>query len=334
MTQHVEDAEIDMSVINTAKKLSVTPPWLLEPVRVNFDLARHRKDNTSCVVYKQAFLEMCTHYPNQRKIFTDGSKTDQGVGAAALLSSSTEPKSLTLRLPVDSSIYSAELQALILSLKLVYQSQENSFLILSDSLSALQAIITLHTLNHPLLFEFHELHTSLMQDNREIFFAWVPSHVGIRGNEAVDRIAKEAIEEEVSRTRIPHSDLKRNVNKYIKDVWQLHWSMQTANKLWQIRPDLDDTLQSGNRREESVLCRLHIGHSFLTHSFLLRREDRPECIPCGEPLTIKHILIDCVDFYDVRMKYFSVSSLKILFRDVPPDIIFKFLREIRIFRLF
>ena len=331
---HLEDAEIDSSSICTKKKISDTPSWHLQSADVNFDLTRHRKQTTSCVVYKQAFLEMCTHFPNHQKIFTDGSKTDDGVGSAALLFSKTKQKKFSLRLRTDASIYTAELQALILALKLAYQSKERSFLILSDSLSALQAIAT-RSFEHPLLFEFHELHTSLLNDNYNICFAWVPSHVGIRGNELVDNIAKESIHDEESDKKIPYSDCKRKVNQYIQDCWQLQWNIQTDNKLRKIKPQLTDPLQSAirNRREESVLCRLHIGHSFLSHSFLLKRESPPECIHCKQHFTIQHLLLDCVDTHKIRTKYYTADSLQILFRDIPPDKIFKFLREINVFHL-
>ena len=332
--QHVEDAEIDSSSICTNNKVSETPSWHLESANVNFDLTQHRKQITSNVVYKQSFLEMCANFPNHRKIFTDGSKTDEGVGCAALSFSETKPKKLSLRLPADASIYTAELKALILALKLAYQSTEKSFLILSDSLSALQAIAS-RSFGHPLLFEFHELHTSLLHDNFNICFAWVPSHVGIRGNEMVDNIAKESIEDEVSSTGIPYSDCRRKVNQYIQDCWQLQWNIQTDNKLHSIKPQLSDTLQHTvkNRREESVLCRLHIGHSFLSHSYLLKRESPPECIPCNERLTIRHLLLDCVDTQEIRTKYYTASSLQVLFRNIPPDKIFQFLREIHVFHL-
>ena len=190
---------------------------------------------------------------------------------------------------------------------------------MSDSLSALQAIAS-RSLNHHLLLHFHELHTSLLQDGYNISFAWVPSHVGIRGNEQVDNIAKEAVKDKVSKTRIPYSDCKTKVNQYIQTIWQTEWDMQGDNKLKSAKQLLSDTLrmESRTRREESVLCRLHIGHSFLSHAYLLKREDPPECVPCHEHLTIKHLLLDCIDTNEKRKIYFNASFMKDLFHDVNP----------------
>jgi len=37
-------------------------------------------------------------------------------------------------------------------------------------------------------------------------------------------------------------------------------------------------------------------------------DDLPECGTCQCPLTVKHILIECVDLNDVRNKHFVASS--------------------------
>ena len=54
----------------------------------------------------------------------------------------------------------------------------------------------------------------------------------------------------------------------------------------------------------------------------------PECIPCSCALTVKHILIECVDFMEVRQKYVGVPDLKTLFKDVDRSQIFVFHKEI------
>ena len=87
------------------------------------------------------------------------------------------------------------------------------------------------------------------------------------------------------------------------------------------------------RRDQSVFNRCRIGHSRLTHEFLLKGEPPPECIPCNCPLTIKHLLIECVDFNDVRQRFYQVPTLQDLFKTVKPEVILDFLKAAALYRL-
>ena len=80
-----------------------------------------------------------------------------------------------------------------------------------------------------------------------------------------------------------------------------------------------------------VLTRLRIGHTRLTHSYLLEREDQPLCIRCNEPFTVKHFLIDCFEFSQVRRQFFQTNDLRYLFEDVPADNTLMFLKHINLF---
>ena len=57
------------------------------------------------------------------------------------------------------------------------------------------------------------------------------------------------------------------------------------------------------------MARLHIGHSFITHSFLLKGEELPMCIGCDIRLIIEHILLTCADFIEIRESHFTAKSL-------------------------
>ena len=71
----------------------------------------------------------------------------------------------------------------------------------------------------------------------------------------------------------------------------------------------------------------------LTHEFLLKGEPPPECIPCDCPLTIKHLLIECADFNDVRQGFYQVPSLQDLLKTVKPEVILDFLKVAALYRL-
>ena len=59
-----------------------------------------------------------------------------------------------------------------------------------------------------------------------------------------------------------------------------------------------------------IIHRLHIGHTQLTHSYLLSGTDQPECSACHCPLTVKHILIECPALVSSRNKHFTASSTR------------------------
>ena len=76
------------------------------------------------------------------------------------------------------------------------------------------------------------------------------------------------------------------------------------------------------------MAQLHIGHSFITHSFLLKGEELPMCIGCDQHLTIEHILHTCSDFIEMRESHFTaqyVVSGYFAWKD------FNFFKEINIF---
>ena len=134
---------------------------------------------------------------------------------------------------------------------------------------------------------------------------------------------------------MPFSDLKPFTAKYVYQIWQKEWNktVLVSNEFHEILPKLPDKLLSfcNTRKEDTVSNRLHIGHSYLTHSFILRWEEAPICVACDAVIIVKHILIECANLLEIIKKYFEKRSLHSLFRNVIPEIIFDFLREIGVF---
>jgi hypothetical protein len=191
-------------------------------------------------------------------------------------------------------------------------------------------------LKNPLIQQAIEEYTVLFASNKTILFCWIPSHIGIRGNEKADAAAKLALTLQITDFKIPYSDFKMYIDNYISSSWQSDWDRCTSNKLHEIKPQVGNCLSSNRtiRKEEVVLCRTRIGHTYLTHSYLLKGEARPECAGCNCPLTVRHILLDCTTYNLQRQRRFSVASMKELFSRVSSETILTFLKEIDIYQHF
>jgi hypothetical protein len=134
-------------------------------------------------------------------------------------------------------------------------------------------------------------------------FLWIPSHVGIRGNEEADSVAKAASLKPAVDVRVAFdADIKAHLKSLFCRDWQSQWTTTGNNKLRVVKGDIRPWVSScrNHRREETAITRLRIGHCWLTHGHLLRSEESPICDTCDAPLTVSHILLDCVQFEDAR----------------------------------
>ena len=55
-----------------------------------------------------------------------------------------------------------------------------------------------------------------------------------------------------------------------------------------------------DRKDQTILTRIRIGHTSITHKHLLTIEPKPVCDHCGNSLTIQHLLTQCRKFKEER----------------------------------
>ena len=117
------------------------------------------------------------------------------------------------------------------------------------------------------------------------------------------------------------------------EKWQTSWNNSIGNKLLDIKPTIGEyqSVVRNIRREEVVLARLRLGHTRVTHLYLLQGEEQPQCVGCDAPFTVRHFLLECGDFAQVRNNCFHVDNMKELFQDIHIDNIMTFLRQISLF---
>ena len=125
--------------------------------------------------------------------------------------------------------------------------------------------------------------------HKQLTFWWVPSHVGIHGNELADRAASHAathnticrrhIPDVIQLGHLPANDFYSQLKQGFFNCWQECWSDDRRGaKLRSIKPLLGKWSSScrKSRHQEVVLARLRIGHTNVTHSYLMAKED-PLC---------------------------------------------------------
>ena len=268
---------------------------------------------------------------------------NEKVGAAAVINrhfqnGETTCRQLSKRLSDNSTIFAAEATAISLALN-YYQHMDpvhHDVVVYSDSMSCLQAIEGEDTEN-PFICHIMNLLWSLSDKGTRVRFCWVPSHCGIDGNERVDQLAKDALDQDIDPLASVHyTDMKSLVNSYIQKLVQTKWDVAVHGRdLYLVKPTLGPPkkFQHLTRAEEVVITRLRIGHTKATKSHILSRGLPTGCHHCGQTLTIDHMLLECALLQECRDEYYTVDSLNALFETIPETCIVEFLREAGFFYL-
>jgi ribonuclease HI len=197
-------------------------------------LSASHKFSPDSVIISEFNSTRASVFPSHSCIYTDGSKSPVGVGAAFTIPSLDYSESF--KLPSFCSIFSAESLAILRAIAHISSSSyTNNFLIVSDAKSVLLAITS--PLPPPsadpiiLLIRLLVFQLSSRRSIR-VDFLWVPGHAGIGGNEQADVLARSAACNGRFLVKFPASDI-------------IFLSKNCHSKLWRsIYPSLFSNPQS------------------------------------------------------------------------------------------
>jgi len=146
-----------------------------------------------------------------------------------------------------------------------------------------------------------------------IIFCWSTSKVGATSNEKADKATKSALNKPILRIPIPCVYIRPIINRYIHNKWPHDSNLSVQYVLYQIYhiiPPQSTLPLSFHRRDQILYNRLRIGHTDLTHSYVIDHTDPPRCTNCHTSLTFKHIyrmhlLYSAGTIYLLILKIFS-----------------------------
>ena len=321
-------------------RLPRVAPWVLPEVSF-CRFYEGSKDSVDPRHLHQLFLEHSTCHDGSVPIYTDGSKSSSGVGFGVVLPDFSRGGSL----PINASIFTAELFAIVVALKIVFAHSACRFTVFCDSQGALLALESFNS-SHPIILAILEWLFLIRRRGKNVDFCWVPAHVGVRGNEAVDALARaSSLRPASAHCRLPASDLHAPLKVALSQHWQLRWDSVANNKLREVSQSVSARVYPAlPRRLETALVRLRIGHTRLTHGFLMCGGVQPFCDDCLVPLTVRHLLVECPSLGDIRRRLlfrhkssdgsFCLSSVLGGVRGTPGTDLFLFLKEAGLLHLF
>jgi len=212
------------------------------------------------------------------------------------------------KLPADSSIFSAEAWAIYQALILVESSQSNKATIFSDCRSVLDAL-TSHqqkcksNINYLIPLCRSKFQT-LINSRYSIKLAWIPSHIGISGNERADQMAKQAASNgRKPKFKIPYTDycvfptrdlreksfslLKEDFLTKGKLYYSLYYKDPFPTKTWFYHLSIP-------RDQVVLISRIRSNHYNLNSSLYRKNIVRTAACECGDPdQDVNHIIFYC-----------------------------------------
>lgn len=242
-------------------------------------------------------------YAEFYKIFTDGSKDQNYIGAAFL-----DPQTNSYsKFQIDSniSIMCAELIAIYEALSYIESVRYHKFVIFCDSKSALQHLLKCLSNARciPVAYNIIKCIRNLNKFGKDIILQWVPAHIGITDNERVDCLAKEASSEGNILTHLPFfTNVVSEVKSWGRQMWKEYFDERSLSKgVWYktIQPTVPKRVwfEGANMSQQDiVLChRLRSGHIPLnSFAALMGKIASPNCVECNVVEDVYHILAECV----------------------------------------
>ena len=239
------------------------------------------------------------NYSDCTKIFTDGSKDPENrtVGAAFVvpeLNIETQ-----IKLDPTLSMFTSELIAIQQAVQWIIDSKILESVILTDCLSAIQAIKSGTSKFRPdnTMKILSLLDTTIyVINNLEVKLDWVPSHIGIPGNEAADVAAKTAMTIGTPDSTLPaKAEIYIVIKKVINRKWQAQWNVTNKGRKYrhgQENVKTTCTIYSPNRRLDVAYTRLRLHHCGLGFH---KAVDLKLCKLCteGGGKTTDHIFMYC-----------------------------------------
>ena len=237
------------------------------------------------------------------EIYTDGSKSEHGVGAGiAIFSNDGLRQKLQFKLSPGCSNNQAEQLAITKAIDYIKGMNHNTqtdgrrMAIYTDSKITLDSLR--NGRNHNNLIDDIRRNLRLLEnDGWQVDFSWVKAHVGNYGNETADRLAKQAASDgdlQICYANVPISAVKNQLATISEESWKAEWELTTKGLLTKsFFPSVQDRLKLKLRMTPN-LTTLLTGHGRMNYYFhRFKIKNSAMCVCGAGDQTVDHVIYEC-----------------------------------------
>lgn len=213
-----------------------------------------------------------------------------------------------IKLPPETSIFTGECFGILKSLEYILLLKLKNALIITDSLSALQALAKFPFKSkniYPPIIQIRNLINKCIVKGLEIIFIWIPSHRGIVGNEKADVLANSAIEcGDIFPYKNYCYDLATLPRLFLQKSWSELWTTSGRIKgkyYCSIQPTIRSKpwfqTEEFDKLAVTSLIRMRLGHLCIPeHLARINIFDNNECICKKDIGDINHLFFSCENY--------------------------------------
>ncbi|XP_039315364.1 uncharacterized protein LOC120359950 [Solenopsis invicta] len=271
--------------------------------KINDSLTKFKKDTPNELIRQSFRCLVEEHFSLHVKLYTDGSKSKQGIRVGASVWIPCLGRSVTHKLPTETSIFTAEAWALLEAVGIIEELHWKNVVIFTDSLSVLRAVMQhSHKADNYVVYLKYKLFV-LNEAGVNLTLCWTPAHRGIPGNEAADAAAKEAARCGYAPPfRIPYADFfaMANIDKcnkfkaYLEDAAHRTGAQHAALYQQDSRRHPWFHRKSLSRKEIVIINRLRSNHYNLNYSLHRKNMTNLPSCDCGDGRQdANHIIFYC-----------------------------------------
>ncbi|XP_066960691.1 uncharacterized protein [Macrobrachium rosenbergii] len=326
MKEYLDTIRIDVKGI---------PPWSIPEIEISLSTLKGKKEEMNpALMENDCFQRLDSIQGEWVHYYADGSLTEDGRAGSGVTvyQNGEEVYSLSLRSSDGCSISQSELLGIATALSIMKRNKDNA-IIATDSLSALQSLTPRKAESNIIVRRAIALLSQIRRAGRMVTFIWVPSHIGIIGNERADELAKEGARKERVDYKLAPSlsmlkdsagmETTQGYNERIERLKETHSSVRKYLKIIEGKPPDYKLCGLESRREQTTYSRLRMQSRYLWEVLPAVSPSETCCKLCGElwKHTLSHYLVECEEITHYRPKGDRLSEVDLLKHFLQPSVL-------------